>query len=181
MRPTETLVHEHEVILVMLESAEREAHAIGKGARADATTLGKMLDFFQHFADHCHHAKEEKLLFPRMNARGMPLEIGPLAVMLAEHHAGRRLLKAVAHDLPQAAKGNRTALEALSQNLGDYVKLLRDHIAKENEVLFPMADEMLSAEDQQELEEAFEKVERTEMGPGVHEKYHQLAHALANR
>ena len=42
-----------------------------------------------------------------------------------------------------------------------------------------MADQLLSAKDDQALFEAFEKIEAEEMGEGVHEKYHQLAHNLA--
>jgi hemerythrin-like domain-containing protein len=56
---------------------------------------------------------------------------------------------------------------------------LRAHIDKENNILFPMADQLFTPKDQEELIEAFEKVEAEEMGEGVHEKYHQLAHDLA--
>jgi len=59
------------------------------------------------------------------------------------------------------------------------VALLRAHIDKEDNVLFPMADQLLTAADQKELTEAFEKVEAEEIGEGVHDKYHQLAHELA--
>jgi hemerythrin-like domain-containing protein len=56
---------------------------------------------------------------------------------------------------------------------------LRQHIDKENNVLYPMGNRVLTEDDQRQLSEAFERVEAEEMGPGVHEKYHQLAHELA--
>jgi len=57
--------------------------------------------------------------------------------------------------------------------------MLRNHIEKEDNILYPMGDRLFSQEDQQSLSEAFEKIEKEEMGEGVHEKYHQLAHELA--
>jgi hemerythrin-like domain-containing protein len=55
---------------------------------------------------------------------------------------------------------------------------LRAHIDKEDNVLYPMADRLFTPEDQRALTKAFEKVEAEEIGEGVHEKYHQLAHDL---
>jgi len=63
--------------------------------------------------------------------------------------------------------------------LSTYARLLRAHIAKEDNVLYPMADQLFTAEDQRSLTEAFDRVEAEETGEGVHEKYHQLAHKLA--
>ncbi len=63
--------------------------------------------------------------------------------------------------------------------LAAYAELLRQHIDKENNVLYEIADHVLTVRDQAELEQAFEKVESQEMGEGTHEKYHQLAHELA--
>lgn len=59
------------------------------------------------------------------------------------------------------------------------MELLRNHIYKEDNVLFPMADRVLAADEQTSLEGLFEKVEAEEIGEGVHERYHQLAHELA--
>jgi hemerythrin-like domain-containing protein len=181
MTPTEVLKHEHKVIDLVLGAAEREAKATARQRRAEGDRVEKMLDFFVNFADRCHHAKEEKLLFARMRERGMSAQSGPLAVMLAEHEESRRRLGAVRGSLTQAAAGEAAAVASVSENLAAYVRLLRAHVEKEDGVLYPMADGMLSAEDQVELAEAFEKVEQEETGEGVHEKYHHLAHELAAR
>jgi hemerythrin-like domain-containing protein len=177
--PTEILKHEHVVIQLVLGAAEREAQAMAREGKANRERVEKMLDFFVNFADRCHHAKEERLLFARMQERGMRADSGPIAVMLAEHEEGRRRLRAVRESLPQAASGDRAAVAAVSENLAAYVGLLRAHIEKEDSILYPMADGMLSQDDQTALAEAFEKVEAEEIGEGVHEKYHDLAHELA--
>lgn len=144
-----------------------------------AERIEKMLDFFRNFADRCHHAKEEKLLFVKMEERGVPVRGGPIGVMLQEHDEGRRRVRAVAEALPQARSGQASALSTVRSNLLAYIQLLRAHIDKEDNVLYPMADRLFTPEDQRALTEAFEKVEAEEIGEGVHERYHQLAHDLA--
>jgi hemerythrin-like domain-containing protein len=179
--PTEILKHEHQMILMVLDAAEREAQRIQEGGQVQVQPVEEMLDFFRTFADRCHHAKEEKLLFVRMEERGMPVRGGPIAVMLQEHDEGRRRLAAVSDALPGAGKGDPAAVASVRSNLLAYVQLLRAHISKEDNVLYPMADRLFSATDQSELWQDFEKVEREEIGEGVHEKYHELAHTLAER
>jgi len=179
MTPTEVLKHEHQVILLVLAAAEREAGKIARSGRVDAARVEKLLDFFGNFADRCHHAKEEDLLFVKMQERGMPREQGPIAVMLADHDKGRGYLAAVREALPAAVRDDSAAASAIAENLSAYVGMLRAHISKEDNILYPMADDLFSDQDQADLTAAFDKVEAEEMGEGVHEKYHQLAHELA--
>jgi hemerythrin-like domain-containing protein len=179
MTPTETLKHEHQIILVVLDAAEREAQLMEEG-QLRAHRVEQMIDFFRNFADRCHHAKEEELLFVKMNERGMPLQGGPLAAMLYEHDQGRRRVSAVADALPPANNGDPASIATVRDNLLAYVQLLRAHIAKEDGVLYPMADQLLAPQDQEELTAAFDRVEAEEIGEGVHDKYHQLAHELAH-
>lgn len=180
MTPTELLKHEHLIILMVLGAAEYELRLIQDSGRVDAGKINQMLDFFRNFADACHHAKEEKHLFAMMHKRGVPEDTGPIAVMLQEHNEGRRRLRAVAEALPQAAEGVPSAIETVRDNLAGYIEMLRNHIDKEDNILYPYADQLLTDDDQQALSESFEKVEAEEIGAGVHEKYHQLAHALAS-
>ncbi len=179
MTPTGILKHEHKVILLVLSAAEREAKHIRATGEVRADTVGKMLDFFTSFADRCHHSKEEDLLFVRMQARGAPRESGPIALMLTEHDLGRTLLAALRRDLPRAGQGDAALAADIASYLSAYVELLRAHIAKEDNVLYPLADRILTEEDQAQLTDDFERVEAEEMGEGVHDKYHQLAHELA--
>jgi hemerythrin-like domain-containing protein len=179
MMPTEVLKHEHQVILLVLGAAEREARQIEETGAPHADTVDEMVDFFRSFADACHHAKEEKLLFTKMQERGVPVQGGPIAAMLQEHDQGRRLVRAVADALPGARTGDQAAVGAVKDNLRTYAGFLRTHIAKEDNVLFPMADRLFSPDDQRALGEAFDRLEAEETGAGVHEKYHELAHKLA--
>ncbi|TAM54904.1 MAG: hemerythrin [Acidobacteria bacterium] len=181
MSPTETLKHEHTIVLMVLEGAEREAAAIKSGAAVNGEKVELMVEFFKNFVDRCHHAKEEKHLFPALAAKGLPPESGPVAVMLHEHEQGRAAVRAIAAALPGARAGEPKAARELADALLGYAELLRGHIFKEDNVLFPMADQVLPAQEQARLAGAFDEVEREEIGPGVHERYHRLAHELAGR
>lgn len=179
MTPTETLKHEHQVILLVLAGAQKEAEQIRQTGKVDADKVREMLDFFRTFADRCHHAKEEQLLFAKLVEHGLPGDSGPIAAMLHEHELGRARLRAVDQALPDAAQGDDAEAQVVADNLQGYAELLRQHITKEDEVLYPLADQLLTPEDQQELDQAFEKVEAEEMGEGTHERYHEMAHKLA--
>jgi hemerythrin-like domain-containing protein/uncharacterized protein (DUF2249 family) len=158
--PTAELRHEHEVILRTLAVAERMADALARGEAVDRDGLAWVVDFFRTFADRCHHAKEERHLFPALERRGVPREGGPIGTMLHEHEEGRRLL---------AAMGSADD-RAVAAALHDYAVLLRAHIDKENGVLFPMAEQILSDAEQRTIAASFEDVEQTVVGPGVHER-----------
>lgn len=175
----EILEHEHDVILLVLDAVEREAARIRADGKADPPRVNRMLDFARQFADRCHHAKEERLLFPRLADCGIARDGGPIGVMLAEHERGREFVRAAAEALPAAAGGDATAAGKLAEALSGYVSLLRAHIAKENQVLYVMGRRLLPESDDRDLVAAFERVEAEEMGAGTHEKYHRLAHELA--
>lgn len=157
---TGTLRHEHEVVLRALALLEHLAQAMLAGAPVDRSALEWLIAFFKTFADRCHHFKEEQHLFPALERRGIPREGGPVGVMLAEHEEGRALLRAM------RPEGGRETAEAIRA----YARLLRAHIDKENGVLFPLADHVLAAEDQERLLAAFAAVEAEVVGPDIHER-----------
>ena len=63
-------------------------------------------------------------------------------------------------------------------NARGYATLLRQHIQKENGILFPMADQVIPVTQRAEVAADFERVEHEDTGEGVHEKYLALAEAL---
>jgi hemerythrin-like domain-containing protein len=181
MRATQILRAEHEVILKVLDCLERVADGAASAGVPDLLSAKEILEFLAVFADRCHHGKEEECLFPKLFDQGMPRHVGPVAVMLAEHEEGRSEVAGMRAALAACEQGKREATEQFVAHARSYVQLLREHIAKENEVLFPMADGMLGEVQQQELLTAFGKVERHDMGEGTHERYLALAEGLVSR
>jgi hemerythrin-like domain-containing protein len=138
---TEILRDEHRLILRALLSLETAAERLGTGGALPEGLWPGMIAWLRAFADRNHHAKEENVLFPAMIKAGVPAERGPIAVMLEEHAEGRTLLATMHTGEPvdQAAAAQR------------YIRLLRDHIDKENGLLFPLAEAVLDERDQVEV------------------------------
>ncbi len=140
---TSVLRDEHRRILQVTAALER---LIDDGAAPlDFDAIERCVRFFRLFADACHHGKEEDLLFPELESRGMPRESGPIAVMLHEHRLGRELVSAMARALPGARAGDDTSRSRMVNAARGWADLIRAHILKEDHMLFQLADEMVDA------------------------------------
>jgi len=180
MEPTRILIAEHRVIETVIVCIERMVDETQNSGKLDASLAEQAIEFVRKFADGCHHAKEELRLFPAMEHKGMPRQGGPIAVMLMEHEHGRAFVKGMVENLKSASAGDPQAISDFSHNAIGYANLLKQHIHKEDHILFPMADRMMSAEDESALMKQFEEAE-TETGEGVHERLLSIAESLANR
>ena len=170
----EVLRKEHKVILKMLDVTDAVAGRLEAGEDMAPETLASLLEFFRLFADRCHHGKEEDLLFPRLQEKGMPRAGGPIAVMLAEHDQGRALIRQMAEAAAVYQVGKTEVAQRWAEAARGYTALLRGHIDKEDNVLFVMAERMLSPAEQNALAEDFEKIEVEKMGVGTHERLHAM-------
>jgi hemerythrin-like domain-containing protein len=159
MHPTEVLSQEHRIIESRLDRLEEEVRKAQQGGPFPRAFLDEALDFFRHFADGCHHAKEENLLFPRMRERGVGDSGGPIGVMLAEQEQGRAYLRGVRENLDAAEAGSPEALRVVYGNALGFSEMLRHHIFKEDNILFRMARMVLEPDDVRELQREFDAVE----------------------
>lgn len=178
MTATETLRREHDTILRMLDATEEVVRQLDAGLAVEPRILDGLLEFFRLFADQCHHGKEEDLLFPKLQEKGMPREMGPIGVMLHEHEQGRALVRQMTEAAADYGKSDASAAARWSAAAFGYATLLREHIFKENNILFVMAERMLTADEQQALFLLFEQVETQKMGAGTHERLHALMDEL---
>jgi hemerythrin-like domain-containing protein len=165
---TALLSDEHRAIERVLTVIEKLAADRGRPALA---TWKKALDFVRGFADQCHHLKEEKLLFPAMEEHGIPNEGGPIGMMLLEHEEGRSYVRSMVAAIEILEANSEAPTEGLVNGARAYIRLLREHIQKEDDILFRMADEIMPRAEQKQLLHAFEEHETEELGTGVHEKY----------
>ena len=175
--PTRILMDEHQTILRVLACTERIAQ--GFTAEANVTVCREIVDFLRTYADRLHHGKEEDLLFPAMERRGVPVEQGPTAVMRHEHEEGRALVRRMA--LATEVEDEAFDMAVFRGPALAFVELLRSHIAKEDHILFPMADRILAQGDRESLDAAYAKVESEDFSADVHARYEQWARDLAGR
>ncbi|MHC5109572.1 MAG: hemerythrin domain-containing protein [Planctomycetota bacterium] len=148
--PSNVLKSEHVVIMRVIRVLQRCVERSRNSGPFDVKIMRKCVDFFQNFADACHHAKEEDLLFPALEERGIPRESGPIGVMLAEHRMARQLTAEMSDALDgfQDTAADRDAFHGPAIA---YAALLVDHIFKEDNVLFNMGDRVLQPADQESL------------------------------
>jgi hemerythrin-like domain-containing protein len=141
-----------------------------RSQKTDAEHIESIIDIIRNFADGLHHAKEENLFFPALEKKGFSAQQGPVAVMLHEHIQGRNFVKGMSDNLEILKSGKKEALTDIYQNMSGYADLLVNHIAKENNILFRMADKSLSESEQTELLAQFEAIEKNRpAGSGVND------------
>jgi len=172
MKATDVLKREHRIIEQVLDCLEQMADRAASGEGFDRDNAADAVEFLRTSADRCHHGKEEDRLFPAMIDKGIPREVGPVAVMLAEHDVGRAAIRS----MTGAIDGDDAA--AFARPAREYVALLREHIQKEDNILFPMADSVLGDE-QEALFAEFERFEAEDLGPDLHARMIAVADRLA--
>lgn len=178
MKPTDQLKEEHMAVKTMIKVLEAVSSKLESGQEVNAEHLDMIIEFIRVFTDKCHHGKEEGILFPAMEAAGIPVESGPIGVMLTEHDAGRDYVKGMSQGIAEYKKSGLKAASQIVKNARGYIELLTQHIYKEDNILYPMADKYIPAMAQGELMEKFEKLEEEVIGPGEHEKLNNALNSL---
>ena len=151
MRATDLLMEEH----LLIERGLRTLLALAERGRP-GPEIASVLLFLSEFADGHHHAKEENILFPAMEEAGFPRDDGPVAVMLQEHDLGRSLIARMRELAPLETDAARAGFRDAAKQ---YVELLGQHISKENNVLFRMADNAIQGPERRQVEEDFDTYE----------------------
>jgi hemerythrin-like domain-containing protein len=181
MEPTEVLRREHRIIEQVVRCLEKMAERCDWEGRLDGLAATQALDFFHDFALKCHDEKEERHLFPLLEARGFSRERGPTGTMREEHEESRRHLRALTEAVKGAATGDPDAVAEFVARARAYAVLQRDHIRKEDQSLFPMAERALPEADRQALLRAFERIESEKEHAEIHATCLLLANDLADR
>lgn len=176
--PVHQLMDEHRIIETVLDGMERQL--AGFGNRPFPTSFfERALDFFTTFADGCHHYKEEVALFPMLKAHGVPDEGGPIGCMLHDHAFGRSCLAGIRSNLEAARGGSSDAIAAVAKSAADYIHMLRQHIIKEDNVLFRVAQQAITGADSEALGRQFSDPTESRIAPELKQRYVALAAELA--
>lgn len=165
-KATQDLRNEHGVILRVMKVADKMVSGTAKEKDVLIQHYGDLVFFLKIFADKCHHGKEEVYLFPELVKNGVANDSGIISELLLEHTLGREYIT-----LMDKSLGSKNTSE-FEIYLIKYRDLIREHIKKETNILFALADKILNDKIQDELFEKFEDHEENVIGHGVHEKLH---------
>lgn len=168
------LVAEHELIERSMAVLKNCLEAIELSVEVNTVQLGRAIDFLLQFGDKIHNAKEEQCLFPLMGTKGIPVQGGPLGVMLMEHEAERKLLTKLQGLLPDFADLSFSDRLQFKEEGMEYLTIRAEHIWKENDVLYPMGRQVLTEADNQDLLAAFAKINREAYGDQAFAKFQAM-------
>ncbi|MDX1533307.1 MAG: hemerythrin domain-containing protein [Nitrosopumilaceae archaeon] len=138
---TASLRRDHDLIEKVVKSMEATIQLLRDGKTIPESILMQVIDFSKNFTDVCHHSKEEKSLFPALGKAGMPTNMGPIAMMLIDHEKSRE----IATKMEMATKKYLAENESteLISYMQEYVTHITEHLWKENNRLFMMAEARL--------------------------------------
>ena len=139
--PLDILRKEHDIVLKILDSLESNLN------RKDIQQSKNNINILQKEFDKHSLNKEEKILFPEIE-KFMPRDGGPTGMMILEHKDLTKSIK----DFKQI--GNFESLNGIGNHI---INLLREHIDKENNILFMMADMHLEDKQKKTILEKFKK------------------------
>lgn len=176
MRPTDDLREEHRAVKLMLRILDSICTNIESGRNVEQEHLERLVEFLKVFVDKCHHTKEEVYLFPEMKKAEIPGAGELINSLLREHKQGREYVSRIGEAV--SIKESGRADSAIVENSRAYIQLLTLHIEKEDNDLFPKADNYLESGVQGKLLDSFEVIEKEEIGAGKHEEFHMLLHSL---
>ncbi|MEE9294931.1 MAG: hemerythrin domain-containing protein [Phycisphaerae bacterium] len=179
--PSAVLRAEHRVIVRVIGVLERLVSRSQSGEGFEADALQRCVEFFRLFADACHHAKEEDLLFPMLESRGIPRDGGPIGVMLQEHQLARGHTRDMGEALEAHRRHEPDARQRFHNAAHQYIELLSDHILKEDNILFNMGDRVMTDQDQSTLCSRFCEAGCRSFGGKKREELERIADELEQR
>lgn len=178
MSPTKILCEEHEIVKTLTRVLENICGRLKSGEKVEPQHVEDAIFVIKGFADRAHHMKEEDLLFPAMESAGLSKEEMLVEAITTEHDLGRGYVRGIGDALMHYSLGDTRAGLVLCENTGKYVKLIAEHMAKEEDVVFPLADKHLSEVAKRELTQAFEKIDEDVIGREQQEKFMRIVSTL---
>ena len=174
---TASLRRDHDLIEKVIKAMESTIQLLNDGKQIPESILLPVIDFSKNFTDVCHHSKEENSLFPALEQAGMPRNMGPIAMMLMDHERSREIGKEMENSAKDYISSGNSA--KLISDMQQYVEHITEHLWKENNRLFMMAEARLqyvAKKVDKELND-IEELKLKETGK-TREHYDQLAETL---
>ncbi len=169
---TRVMTDEHQLILRMIALVEQNTALMEQGRFRNWQFFLDAVDFIRNYADRFHHAKEEDVLFVELIENGMPEKQSPIEAMHMEHDQGRAFVRTVEEAAQKALAGEPGQIPVIAENAKGYAELLRGHIDKEDNILYPLAERVLPEEVRDRMLKAYAQAEA--QTPELEEKYRRL-------
>lgn len=164
-RQTEVLSQEHKNILKVINVLENKIEVLKSTGKFDKEFFEQAIDFIKNYADRFHHSKEEDILFIEFNKKAELAHCNPVDQMFYEHSLGREFVVKIEKGLLE------DDIDMIAENTLGYASLLRDHILKEDNILYPMINEVLTPKTQKSIMERSKTIEQEKFEKDFLKKY----------
>ena len=173
--PAQMLTDEHDLIERVVAEMKRKAAAVGGGENLPPHYAITVADFFQSYADACHHGKEEFILFARLGERELSTEDAKaLEGLLREHEWARKTTAKLRESGDRYAHGESGMLPDLAKFLRALAQFYPQHTKKEEDSFFPASRRYFSDEEWSAMADDFDEFDRGL----IHRKYTAIVEQL---
>lgn len=180
MTPTENLINEHKVINDLLGIMSKIAEKIKSKGIFYTNDIEDIMEFSKNYIEKSHHGKEQ-IFYPVLASAEIPIEKEAISLMLYEHILTHNYLKDINNCVQNCKIGNAFSGEILAETLMNYVLLEERHMQKEVNIIYPIANDVLSNEQQNQILIQFDEIEQMIENKEFHNNYQKLLRNLKNK
>ena len=141
----EILREEHRNIEKLLYVLERELSVFERGDRPNYEVVLAVVNYFKDYPDSCHHPKED-IIVEKFKERD-PIGATTIGDVQAEHLEGARRLRRVAQAIERVLSDEDLLRQTVDDIIRDFINHERQHMAMEEQVVFPAVVKALQPED----------------------------------
>jgi len=175
MMPIGPLMIEHRLIERMIKLVDREAGTMKGIGKVDIAFIDAAIEFIRTYADHCHHGKEEDILFADLSHRDISPEHHEMVKsLIGDHVWARQKVGQLVSAKERLANGQASALQDVISLLEALAGFYPEHIRKEDREFFLPVMNYYSKQEQDDMLQAFWEYDRKL----IHEKYRALVETL---
>ena len=166
----EALEAEHKTMLRIADVLDAMATKVAEQSEYNTHDVEAIFHILRSFGDELHQAKEEGALFPVFTRLCDPSEFAAVRHMIFEHEQDRSLMSGMADAI------SRSNAPQFAEYAARLANILRNHIFKEDNILFEMIGARLSEEDDKAIIKEFELFDQD--FHARHEKLMDTLHSL---
>ena len=171
-RIIEILLEEHRNIEKLLLVLEQELEVFARSERPDYEILQAIIQYFQDYPESCHHPKED-MVFKQLKVRD-PAAAKRIGDVEAEHQVETKRLLGFAQAVEHILAGREFLRQAFHNVVHDFIEHQRQHMDKEERLLFPSAAKALRPEDWAEIDARLNDRKDPLFNGVIENKFHAL-------
>jgi hemerythrin-like domain-containing protein len=144
------LLEEHRNIDKLLLVLEHELEVFDRSEEPDYEILQAVIQYFQDYPESCHHPKED-MVFEKLKVRD-PAAANRIGDVEAEHQVETKRLRRLVDAVEEILAGREFLRQTFHDVVRDFIEHQRQHMDKEERLLFPAAIQGLRPDDWAEID-----------------------------